>query len=248
MLWILSSGVGAAVELVGRKVYNLVAVMSVVIIDNGAGKIKAGLAPSKPLAHSPATMQVKSSNCIARMNKQMNILVADEVDSCLNGSLLHYTRPFERGYLTNWQSETEVWSRVFGNKGLKINTAESILCTTEAPFTPEPLQNDMNEVVFEEFGFQSCLRRPAAWFSANEFAASTTNGTTSGSSCTVVDSGFSFTYSMPFIDGKCRKSACKRVNVGGKLLTNFLKEVVSYRQWNMMDEFKIIDQVSASRL
>ena len=38
---------------------------------------------------------------------------------------------------------------------------------------------------------------------------------------------------------------CKRVNIGGKLLTNYLKEVVSYRQWNMMDEFKIIDQVSA---
>ena len=36
---------------------------------------------------------------------------------------------------------------------------------------------------------------------------------------------------------------CKRVNIGGKLLTNYLKEVVSYRQWNMMDEFKIIDQV-----
>ena len=33
------------------------------------------------------------------------------------------------------------------------------------------------------------------------------------------------------------------MNVGGKLLTNYLKEVVSYRQWNMMDEFKIIDQV-----
>ena len=36
---------------------------------------------------------------------------------------------------------------------------------------------------------------------------------------------------------------CRRMNVGGKLLTNYLKEVVSYRQWNMMDEFKIIDQV-----
>lgn len=26
--------------------------------------------------------------------------------------------------------------------------------------------------------------------------------------------------------------------MGGKLLTNYLKEVVSYRQWNMMDEFE----------
>jgi hypothetical protein len=33
------------------------------------------------------------------------------------------------------------------------------------------------------------------------------------------------------------------VNVGGKLLTNYLKETLSYRQWNMMDEFKLIDQV-----
>jgi hypothetical protein len=36
---------------------------------------------------------------------------------------------------------------------------------------------------------------------------------------------------------------CKRVNIGGKLLTNYLKEVVSYRQWNMMDEFKLMEQV-----
>jgi hypothetical protein len=36
---------------------------------------------------------------------------------------------------------------------------------------------------------------------------------------------------------------CKRVNVGGKLLTNYLKEIISYRQLNMMDEFKLMDQV-----
>lgn len=33
------------------------------------------------------------------------------------------------------------------------------------------------------------------------------------------------------------------MNIGGKLLTNYLKEVVSYRQWNMMDEFALMDQV-----
>mmetsp|Transcript_22151 Transcript_22151/g.21382 ORF Transcript_22151/g.21382 Transcript_22151/m.21382 type:complete len:82 (-) Transcript_22151:175-420(-) len=35
----------------------------------------------------------------------MNILVGDDVDKCLNGSLLHYNRPFDRGYLINWQCE-----------------------------------------------------------------------------------------------------------------------------------------------
>jgi hypothetical protein len=32
-----------------------------------------------------------------------------------------------------------------------------------------------------------------------------------------------------------------RMDVGGKLLTNQLKEVVSYRQWNMMDETYIMN-------
>jgi actin-related protein 6 len=35
----------------------------------------------------------------------------------------------------------------------------------------------------------------------------------------------------------------RRVNIGGKLLTNFLKETLSYRQWNMMDEFLLVNGV-----
>ena len=34
-----------------------------------------------------------------------------------------------------------------------------------------------------------------------------------------------------------------RIDVGGKLLTNHLKELISYRQWNMMDQTYIMDDV-----
>lgn len=34
-----------------------------------------------------------------------------------------------------------------------------------------------------------------------------------------------------------------RIDVGGKLLTNYLKELISYRQWNMMDQTSIMDDV-----
>lgn len=37
-----------------------------------------------------------------------------------------------------------------------------------------------------------------------------------------------------------------RMDVGGKLLTNQLKEVVSYRQWNMMDETYIMNHAKES--
>jgi actin-related protein 6 len=37
-----------------------------------------------------------------------------------------------------------------------------------------------------------------------------------------------------------------RLNIGGKFLTNYLKEVLSYRQYNMMDETYLINKVKES--
>jgi actin-related protein 6 len=37
-----------------------------------------------------------------------------------------------------------------------------------------------------------------------------------------------------------------RLNVGGKLLTNYLKEVISYRHYNMMEESHLINKVKES--
>ena len=34
-----------------------------------------------------------------------------------------------------------------------------------------------------------------------------------------------------------------RIDVGGKLLTNHLKELVSFRQWNMMDETYVVNDI-----
>lgn len=47
--------------------------------------------------------------------------------------------------------------------------------------------------------------------------------------CLLVESGFSFTHIVPYIQGKKQKDAILRVDVGGKVLTNHLKEVISYR-------------------
>ena len=77
----------------------------------------------------------------------------------------------------------------------------------------------------------------------------------------VVDAGFSFTHVVPLVGGHRvapatrRSDPCScalltkaamvmvRVNVGGKVLTNYLKEIVSYRYWNMMEETYIVNHV-----
>lgn len=59
----------------------------------------------------------------------------------------------------------------------------------------------------------------------------------------IVDSGFSFTHVIPIINHSIQWNAVKRIDVGGKLLTNHLKELVSFRQWNMMDETYVMNEV-----
>ena len=50
---------------------------------------------------------------------------------------------------------------------------------------------------------------------------------------------FSFTHVIPYWRGQKIKEAIMRIDVGGKLLTNYLKELVSYRQLNLMDEYLV---------
>lgn len=59
----------------------------------------------------------------------------------------------------------------------------------------------------------------------------------------VVDCGFSFTHAAPVFQNFTMNFAVKRLDLGGKALTNYLKELVSYRSVNVMDESFIIDDV-----
>ena len=45
----------------------------------------------------------------------------------------------------------------------------------------------------------------------------------------IVDLGFSNSHIVPFFDGMALNYATKRIDIGGKALTNYLKELVSYR-------------------
>jgi actin-related protein 6 len=59
----------------------------------------------------------------------------------------------------------------------------------------------------------------------------------------VVDSGFSFTHIVPVLSGVVKWNAVVRLDIGGKLMTNYLKELISYRQWNVMEDTHVINTV-----
>lgn len=59
----------------------------------------------------------------------------------------------------------------------------------------------------------------------------------------LIDSGYSHTTVTPLYQGKPIQQAVRRLEIGGKFLTNYLKELVSIRHYNMSDEIHLINQI-----
>lgn len=59
----------------------------------------------------------------------------------------------------------------------------------------------------------------------------------------VIDSGFSHSIVTPLFNGRPIHQAIRRLDIGGKLLTNHLKELVSIRHYNMLDETHLMNEV-----
>jgi len=59
----------------------------------------------------------------------------------------------------------------------------------------------------------------------------------------VVDSGYTQTTVTPVIYGRPLHSAIRRLELGGKQLTNYLKELISLRHYGLMDDPYLVSQI-----
>ena len=110
---------------------------------------------------------------------------------------------------------------------LQVHLPEATLLMTEPLFNLPAVQRRTQEVVFEEFGFAAMHAEHAAVLALHHQAATCPHDPVVQSlSGVVVDAGYSFTHAVPIFDGQVQLSAVKRVNIGGKALTNLLKELV----------------------
>jgi len=153
----------------------------------------------------------------------------------------------------DFELQKEIWDRAFGKHFLKIQPREHDLCLTLPLFTPLAIVEATLELVFEEYGFKSlfcCSPTMAAMhYYCKQAEAMQVLGEcpplpeNAPSVALVVDSGYSFTHVVPLFEGKKLQNAIKRINVGGKVLTNHLKEIISFRTWNMMEDTFLVNIV-----
>lgn len=127
---------------------------------------------------------------------------------------------------------------------------ETNLILTEAPNCPHTLQLNSDQVVFEELEFASyyrCLSPVANAY--NDISSLFSEGkdeapaVTAAECLLVVDSGYSHTTITPILNGRPIQQAIRRLAIGGKFLTNYLKEQLSIRSINLMDETYAVDEM-----
>lgn len=59
----------------------------------------------------------------------------------------------------------------------------------------------------------------------------------------LIDSGYSFTTITPIFQGRPLQSAIRRLDVGGKLLTNYLTRLLSLRHYDMRNDTYIVNEI-----
>src|SRR5690242_17168390 len=136
---------------------------------------------------------------------------------------------------------------------------ETNLLLTEKPNCPKELQKNCDEIVFEQFEFAAyyrcigtfvmqmnrvtrltCLGPTMAAYNSTSAAAPST---LPQECLLVIDTSYSDTTILPLYNGRLLQSAMRRLTVGGKLLTNYMKELSSLRHYNMMEETYLLNEI-----
>ncbi|KAK6941677.1 Actin family [Dillenia turbinata] len=213
---------------------------NVVVLDNGGSSIKLGFGGDRdPIVIAP--------NCTAKppSYSSKKTLISDQILAFQDPTSLSLRRPIDRGYLINPDLQREIWSHLFSSHlPSTFSPSLSSLLLVQPLFSLPSISLSTFELVFEDFGFQSLNISNSASLVHLYEASHRPYSVISKTQCSlVVDSGFSFTHCVPVFQNFVLNYGVRRMDLGGKALTNYLKEIVSFRSVNVMDETLIMDDV-----
>ncbi|KAG8170130.1 hypothetical protein KVR01_000875 [Diaporthe batatas] len=218
------------------------------VIDNGAHTLKAGFVTADAI-DEPTVVP----NCIAR-DRARKTYVASDLSKCKDFGDISFRRPVDKGFIVNWEAQKEVWDHEFfaNDAPLRCDPAETRLILTEQPNSIPALQTNCDQMVFEEFGFASYYRGIAPTFNAYHDVQAifrTPERDPDAMSklpaelILLIDSGYSFTTVTPIFQGRPLQSAIRRLDVGGKFLTNYLTRLLSLRHYDMRNDSYIVNEI-----
>ncbi|WKX94217.1 hypothetical protein Q1695_011463 [Nippostrongylus brasiliensis] len=196
-----------------------------VILDNGGYTMKIGT------TRDIEPRLIPNSIVKAKADRKREF-VADEQSECTDKTGLFYVLPFERGYMVNPEVEELIWLNTFDS----YPTKDSRIVLSDPNYLIPAIEDVSVELLFEQHDFYSVYKSSAAGFIALESSSRNVR------CALVVDCGYSSLTVAPFLDGKAIQQGIVRIDVGGKVLTNQLKQWITYRDLNVLEETYIMNQ------
>ncbi|SCW04257.1 LAFE_0H09538g1_1 [Lachancea fermentati] len=225
------------------------------VIDNGSYEIKFGPSTNKA--------PFRALNALAK-DKYGTYHLSNQSRSIKDISSVTFRRPHELGQLTSWELESQIWDYCLYNPdefdGWCVETTKGQhLIASETCMTIPELSKNMDQVIFEEYEFGSLFKAPVAtYIPFNWDDPETTVLSAKGDDDVaiekqqeaeynnfqlVIDSGFNCTWVIPVIKGIPYYKAVKRLDNGGRFLNGLLKETLSFRHYNVMDESILVNNI-----
>ena len=197
-----------------------------VIIDNGSGALKVGIAgDSRPQAVIP--------NIVGRPNRGRKLLKRSktegtETDTVFYGEDvleqhggININYPMEDGIIKDWADMQALWERAY--EDIEEEPSDRPVLLTEAPFNPKKNREKMVEIMFE------AMEVPALQIKMQALCSLYASGRTTG---LVLDSGDGVTHTVPIFNGFVEKQGVLRSNIAGREVTKVLQRMLFQKGYN----------------
>jgi len=189
--------------------------IAAVVIDNGSGYIKAGLAgEDAPKTCFPSIVGKSRVQGISIAMDQRDTFVGNEAYE--KRGTLNISQPIQNGLIVDWEGAEKIWHHCYFNE-LKVPPEEHPCLLTETPLNTPNNRESMTELVFEVFTV------PSFFIASQAVLALYSSGKTTG---IVLDSGDSVTHTVPIYEGYSLPHAIMKVDIGGRDLTNYLMKLL----------------------
>uniref|UniRef100_A0A4W3HC71 Uncharacterized protein n=1 Tax=Callorhinchus milii TaxID=7868 RepID=A0A4W3HC71_CALMI len=186
-----------------------------VIIDNGSGLCKAGIAGDNA-PRSVITSIVGRPKAKATMlgAGQKEYYIGEQAQAKRGILTLKY--PIKHGIVASWDDMEKIWRHVYECE-LRLKSTERPVLLTEAPLNPLQNRETMTEIMFETF------KVPAMYVAVQAVLALYSSGRTTG---LVLDSGDGVTHTVPIYEGYCLPHAVLRLDLAGRDITLYLVRIL----------------------